>query len=283
MRPVLISIGFLELHAYTVAMAAAVLSGVLLAVRANYRQEHPFPVTPVIGIWIFLGGLIGARIYWIIQYDSIWHIYRGIFFWQGGLVFYGGLFGGLAGGMAYLKWNRVPVLPAADFGIVYLPLAHAIARIGCFLNGCCWGSPTKMPWGVRYPQNTFSGPYFDQLNKGLISSTSTESLPVHPVPLYESGGLLLVFIVLIVLSRKKRPLGALLFSYLCLYGGLRVLVEFFRGDTARSVMSMFTASQTIAFGLFMAGLAGLIWLYFREKYSIAKQLLSSDETGEAKG
>ena len=259
MRPTLISFGFLEIHAYTAAMAIAVVTGVLLAVRANYRQDRPLPVTPVIGIWIFLGGLIGARIYWILQYDTVLHLYRAIFFWQGGLVFYGGLMGGGAGGVGYAKWNKVPVLPACDLAFVYLPLAHAIARIGCFLNGCCWGSPTNMPWGVRFPQNAFNGPYFHQMNAGLISNTSSQSLPVHPVQLYEAAGLFILFILLRALYTKSQTQGTIFALYFTLYGALRLFVESFRGDSARSLWGFFTASQAIGAILILFGLAFLLF------------------------
>jgi phosphatidylglycerol:prolipoprotein diacylglycerol transferase len=249
MHPTLLSIGPLEFHAYTVMMALAFLVGVLLPVRENYKLEKPYPITPVAGLWVYFGALIGARAYWVLQYDDtpIRHLYTALFFWQGGLVFYGGLIGGVLGAVLYLRANRVPILPIADIVLPYLPLAHAIGRIGCLLNGCCWGAPTRLPWGVSYPKSHW-GAYAQQLEDKLISSAAPHTLPVHPTQLYEALGLFMIFLVMRHRYKRPHPTGAMMLLYPFLYGVLRFITEMFRGDSARPVFRC-TASELIALAL----------------------------------
>lgn len=259
MRPTLLSIGIFEFHAYAVAMALAFLVGVLLPIRENYRREKPYPATPIAGLWVFLGGMLGARIYWILQYDTWRHLHRALFVWQGGLVFYGGLIGGTLGCIAYLKYHKIPLLPAGDIALPYVPLAHAIGRIGCFLNGCCWGAPTGLPWGVSFPHSKY-GVYADHLKENLVAKGAAVSLPVHPTQLYEAAGLLAAFVLLKFVYRRRVREGVLLPLYLLIYGFLRFTTETFRGDSARPLAGM-TVSQVISLGM-MAGagiLAALLW------------------------
>lgn len=254
MRPTLISLGMLEFHAYTFMMAVAFLAAVLLTVRENYKLERPYPVTPVGGLWVYFGALIGARLYWIAQYDALNHFYRAVFFWQGGLVFYGGLLGGVLGGVVYLKYKKAPIVPMADMCAPYLALGHAIGRVGCFLNGCCWGTPTDLPWGIRYPKASW-GAYEQQVKDGLINSHAAASLPVHPTQLYCAAGLLLIFFFLRYVYKRRRHTGFVMLLYLLLYGTLRFAVEFFRGDSPRPVLNM-TVSQTVA--LVLIAVSGLV-------------------------
>lgn len=261
MRPTLISIGFLEFHSYTVALALAFLAGVLLPIRENYRLEKPYPATPMVGLFVFLGALIGARGYWILQYDTWRHLYRAVYVWQGGLVFYGGLIGGVAGCLVYLRVKRIPLLPAADLALPFVPLAHAIGRIGCFLNGCCWGMPTDMPWGVTFPKSRW-GVYAQHLKDGLVKADAPCALPVHPTQLYEMAGLLAIFAIIRYAYKHKSPYrdGSVMVLYPLFYGILRFLVEDFRGDSGRPVFGL-TVSQLISLGMIV--FAGMLWVLLR--------------------
>ncbi len=259
MRPILFHIGPLVFHSYAVAVALAFLTGVLLSIRENYKRKEPFPITPNIGIWIFLGALIGARAYYILQYDAISHLYRALFFWQGGLVFYGGLLGGVFAAIIYLRMHHTPILIAGDIAMPNLALAHAIGRVGCFLNGCCWGAPTTLPWGVSYPRSDY-GAYAQQLRGGLIQSDAATSLPCHPAVLYSSVGLICISFVLRWVYRHKRHDGQVFLLYPVLYGFLRFSTEFTRGDSSRPWFQM-TASQ--CFALSVALLALLLYCILR--------------------
>ncbi len=259
MYPTLLSIGIFHFHSYTAMMAISFLVGVLMPIRENYRLKKPYPVTPIAGIWVFVGGLVGARVYYILQYDDWRHLYYAVFFWQGGLVFFGGLIGGTAACIAYLKWKRIPIPIAADFIAPAIPLAHAIGRVGCFLNGCCWGAPTELSWGVCYPHSPW-GAFARQLKDGIITNDAAATVPVHPTQLYAAAGLLVVFAVVRYAYKHKRHDGSVMLLYVLLYGALRFGLEFLRGDSARPSFGM-TVSQVLALAAAAAAASLLILLY----------------------
>ena len=266
MHPTLLKLGPLEFHAYTVGLALAFLFGVLGAVRENYKLEKPYPVTPAGGVWIFFGALFGAKVYWYLQYGGTWtdnegnpfQWYRVFFLWEGGMVFYGGLIGGIVGALAYFKFVGAPILGMGDVGMPFLPLGHSIARLGCFLNGCCWGYPTEGPTGVVFPRHSLA--WRQHIDDGLISGSAQGSLPVHPTQIYESLGLFFIFLTMRFAYKHKHHTGSIVFLYPLLYGVLRFTTEAFRGDSARSVFGM-TVSQTIGLTLFLSAACFYVIMY----------------------
>ena len=148
--------------------------------------------------------------------------------------------------------------PVTDLVIPYVALAHAFGRLGCFLNGCCWGCDTALPWGVPYPKSSWSA-YHQQLVDGLITREAAASLPIHPVQLYETLGLLVIFAVLRMVYRRGPRTGTVMLGYLAGYGALRFLVEFLRADSGHPLLGL-TASQGVAAAMLAVGLAGLLWL-----------------------
>lgn len=239
MRPVLFHVGGMSFHSYTVMFSLAFLVGTILTVRANFRRAHPFPITTMAGVWAFAGGLLGAKVWYWAQYGEWADLKWGEFLLTSGLVFFGGLVGGVVAVVLYLRLVGAPVIPVGDLALPYVALAHGIARIGCFLNGCCHGSHTTVPWGVPYPK-----------------SLPAASLPVHPVQLYETLGLLVLFAGLRLLYRRNPRTGTVMLGYLAGYGALRFVTEFFRGESHRHPPG-FTASQYVALGLLVVGVAGL--------------------------
>lgn len=243
MRPVLIEIGIFQLHSYVVCMALGLLVGVYLGLRENNRLPNPYPVTGKVGIWGLIGGLIGARIYFVIQYDGLSHLYNAIVFWGGGYVFFGGAIGGAIAVWIYLRRQKVPFLPVSDIGVPYLALGHAIGRLGCFLNGCCWGDLCRTSWGITFPQD--SGVFDNQAVKHLLPVDKATSLPIHPTQLYETLGLLMVFFLLKMIYKDKKYNGQVFLWYFCLYGAWRFFDENFRGDSSHTWFGM-TSSQLIS-------------------------------------
>ncbi len=237
----------LEFHAYTFFLALAFLIGTLLPVRENYKQANPYPITPIGGLWVFFGALIGAKAYWQVQYGDPGDWFRIFRLWEGGLVFYGGLFGGIAGGYLYVRGVGAPVWKVGDLALPFVPLAHGVARLGCFLNGCCWGSRTDVPWAVHYPK-AFYGVFQQQVDAKLIDYTHTHTLGVHPSQLYESAGLLLIFFFMRWAYKRPHRTGEIMLLYPLCYGVLRFLTEATRGDSERPILSALTASQGVAIG-----------------------------------
>ena len=258
MHPLLFSIGGLKFHSYTVMFALAFLAGTLLPARENFRRAEPFPVTTMGGIWVFFGALVGSKVYWWVQYGEWADLKWGAFLVSGGLVFYGGLIGGVLAGVTYVRWCRAPLGPVADLVMPYVALAHAIGRLGCFLNGCCWGGVTALPWGVSYPRTGWNA-YHQQLEDGLLHKGAKCSLPVHPTQLYEAAGCVVIFLVLRHLYRKNLPTGMIVSLYFLFYGMLRFVTESFRGDSARPLLGL-TVSQLVALTLVAVGMAASGWI-----------------------
>lgn len=254
MHPIFYSTGELKFHSYTVMMTLAFLIGTIGPIWLNRRLEKPYPATPAGGIWIFLGGILGAKIWWVIQYGDA-SDYRYLqFIVTGGLVFFGGLFGGIVAAIIYLRLLKIPVIFAADIIAPFMALAHGIGRIGCYLNGCCWGALTKFdyPWAVQFPKG--SSPFRNQLSNKLVTRDDLYSMPVHPTQLYETAGNFVIFVILMIIYKKHKHTGVVALSYVTMYGGLRFVTEMFRGESARPVFGLLTASQTVALTMLVLGL-----------------------------
>ena len=252
MHPTLLKLFGLDFHAYPAMLALAFLTCTLMTVRNLQHRDPPVEGSSHGGLWVFIGALLGAKAYWILQYSEPRYLWRTVFIWEGGLVFYGGLMGGLLALVAYVKAYNLPFWVVLDAAAPSLALGEAITRVGCFLNGCCWGRPSSVPWAVAFPRH--SHPFDQQAADGLITSAASESLPVHPTQLYMTFGLLLVFALLMLAARKQGPAGQVAALYLLLYGILRFTVESFRADSVYSVAGM-TVSQGISLGLALAGVA----------------------------
>ena len=103
--------------------------------------------------------------------------------WEGGLMLYGGYFLAIAGGIVYARRANLLVWRAADAAAPSMALGIGIGRIGCFLNGCCFGLPTHLPWGVRFPAGSYSTFAFpgEALQPSQLSLLATQVLRVHHV------------------------------------------------------------------------------------------------------
>jgi phosphatidylglycerol:prolipoprotein diacylglycerol transferase len=215
-----------------------------------------------------LGGIVGARAFYVLDNwaafaGNPWRILR---IDLGGLTFYGGLAGGAAGFLAAVRKRRLPVRLTLDVAASVMPLGHALGRVGCFLNGCCFGKVTSAWTGVRFPRivdatNTLVGslPYMEQLQHGLITETQTRSLPVHPTQLYEAAYNLAIFAVLSLLFTRRRRPGDIGWLYLVLYGASRFTNEFFRADTAPvASLGGLTIFQAISAAAVLLGVAMLV-------------------------
>ncbi len=272
MRPEPFRIGGLTFHAYWTLLAAAVLVCTLLAVRESRRRREGFVLPPQIGVWGLLGALAGARLFFAIQHTPPDQWWRAIFLWEGGLTLYGGVLGGALAAGLFLKRAGIPWIPVFDIMAPYMALGEAIIRVGCFLNGCCWGRPTSLPWGLSFPAG--SAVFVDHALAGRIDpAVATTTAPLHPTQLYQVVGLLVVAGLLkMLLARKPFP-GAVALGYLALYGVLRFGIEFLRDDSARSVFGL-TVSGAISAVLAVAGTTLFFALASRRKRRSAEPPVS---------
>jgi phosphatidylglycerol:prolipoprotein diacylglycerol transferase len=171
-------------------------------------------------------------------------------FWNGGLTYYGGLFAALLVGYWFVRREGFPLLKAADVAGLVLPIGLFFGRIGCFLNGCCFGSPTDHVFGVSFPP--WSAASHEQWEVGLLDSPAVPSLAVHPTQLYEALGCLAIAAVLIVAVHPKKTFdGQVVLLSLASYAGLRFVLEFWRADDRGGFLSLST-SQLIALAVIAA-------------------------------
>ena len=144
--------------------AAALWLAIRRARRARIASEHLLDL----GLWMLLAGVIGGRVLFVVMF---WDQMQGpldlIAIWRGGLVLYGGVIGAMAALLVFALRHRLPLLRLLDLLAPAVILGVGIGRIGCFMNGCCWGDPTLVPWAVSFPVG--SPPYLEHLQRGLVS------------------------------------------------------------------------------------------------------------------
>jgi phosphatidylglycerol:prolipoprotein diacylglycerol transferase len=258
MHSELFSIGGLVIRGYGLMMALGFILGLVSWVRVGRGSGRDFTYCSDLLFWVMVSGIAGARaVYVLFEWDYYrkypWLILR---IDQGGLVFYGGfLFSALAL-MVFARRHRESLMSLLDFVITSVPLAHAFGRVGCFLNGCCFGRPHASPLGVRFPAGSPVAWY--QMEIGLIPREAAATLPVHPVQLYEAALNVLLYGVVVWHYRRSRREGSTTALYLLAYAVIRFATETFRGDDRLRWQGL-SVSQHVSIGLFLMGVMVLAW------------------------
>lgn len=242
MHPIICKIGPVVIYSYGLILALAFLACTFLIKKEAEKQGFRGGEVVDLSLYLVISGIIGARfLYVLINFeDYLKNPFEIIMLSHGGLVFYGGLILATITGIWFLKKRHLPVLKIGDIVLPYLALGQAIGRLGCLLNGCCYGKLTNLPWGIRFP--------------GHIER-------VHPTQIYESIFLLCIFVILKFLQNKFHKPGQLSIFYFLLYSLGRFLVEFYRGDNPHIFLAL-TFSQLISIILFIIS---LLLLMFRPK------------------
>jgi phosphatidylglycerol:prolipoprotein diacylglycerol transferase len=245
MLPTLFKIGPIPIHSYGLMMAIGFLTALYLARRDAPRFGLDPDRLSDMAFWLLLLGLSGTRVLYIIMFrhEFSWtQPVEWIAIWKGGLVFQGAIPPALAVLYYYARRYNMGFWNLLDVVAPYAALGHAIGRIGCFLNGCCYGQRTDLPWGVSFPRIPFgtsepfafdgSPVYIDHAQRyHFDTSVDQWSYPVHPTQLYSAVGLTMLFFVLIYLRNHWRPFHGSIFTlYFMLYGVFRFFLEMIRGD-----------------------------------------------------
>lgn len=200
------------------------------------------------GLWLILGAIVGARTLYVISYwDRLFEDplfprapWTEVFMVQrGGLVYYGGLIGASLACIAYARRRKLPLWRLADIFAPSIALGYVFGRIGCLMNGCCYGRACRLPWAIRFPEgNPLNPPTF----------------PVHPTQIYDSLLSLGFYFGLAWLYRRKRFDGQVFATYLMGYALLRSFVETFRGDYPDAHLhGGLTPAHWVSIGIFAAG------------------------------
>jgi phosphatidylglycerol:prolipoprotein diacylglycerol transferase len=213
-----------------------------------------------VALWIFAGGILGARGFYVAQYwgTRIHNLWEAIKFWEGGIVLYGSILGGAIGFFVYRALRPFPLRPYLDCIAPSVALGIAVGRIGCFLNGCCFGDLCDIPGlGVRFPAH--SAPWEQHRALGLITADAARSLPVHPTQLYSALDGFMLLAVLSAYYPLRRRDGEVMGLLMVLYPISRFLIEYLRNDEGAFFAGM-TISQNISILSLVGALAYWLWL-----------------------
>ncbi len=261
MNPVIFSLGPLTVRWYGLFMALALIAGFLLISRRTSR----FGLRPEqVGDLLFMAivaGLLGARLFYVVQHwpeylDNPGQIIR---IDRGGLVFFGGFVGATLAGFAFCRVRRWRFAEILDLCIPALPLGHALGRVGCFLNGCCFGRPSASRLAVTYPAAAYPEVLQAQIAQGLLPAGASQPLPVFPVQLLAALLNLAICLFLLKVERRLKRRGQLFALYLIAYSLTRFSVEFARGDHLHQFIGL-TPAQTTAIVVLPIGLAWFLIL-----------------------
>ena len=246
MHPDLFHIGPVTVHSYGTLLMLGFLAGIWLAAREARRRGLPSELAIDLGLWTLVAGVVFARVVFAALNwpDFAADPKRVLFIWrEGGLSFHGGLLGGVLAGALLARRRRISFWTLGDITAPVLALGYAIARIGCLLNGCCYGAPTALPWGVRFP--VFP-------DAGICTQAS------HPTQIYSSLGSLVILAILLKARARLPARGQLFCLYLALYSVLRSAIEVLRRDyTATRFFDGITQAQAASGVILLAALIGI--------------------------
>lgn len=239
-----IDIGGRTFGTYGLCMVIGLFVAGALTYRKGKSQGFIIEDILIIGAFALAFGLVcGGGMYVFVTYSIdqiVAFIRQGDFrFLSGGIIFYGGLIGGVLGALLGIRVTRTPLMVVEHSVVPFIPLGHAIGRIGCVLAGCCHGFAYDGPLAIYYPHSV----------SGL--SPDQGYFPVQPLESLLNVG---ICFVLLRLEKKCKKPYSLLFCYLSIYAVCRFCLEFLRGDLIRGAWAGFSTSQWVSIGLlFISG------------------------------
>jgi phosphatidylglycerol:prolipoprotein diacylglycerol transferase len=242
----LFDIGPFSIHTYGLALAAAFWLGIELSAReARRRGMDPVQIVDL-GIVVLISSVAGSRLFYVLGHLDQ---YRGnpldVFkVWEGGLTFYGGLIAGVIFGIGFLRLKRQPVLQAIDVVAPQIALGIAIARIGCFMNGCCFGTESHLPWACKFPPDSQAG-------------WILPGVGLHPTQLYSTLANFGIFLFLRRRLQADHVPGTIFFAFLMAYGIWRFVIDFLRYYEESMYLRIggagITYNQMLSIGLIVLG------------------------------
>lgn len=204
MHKIALQLGGFTLHWYGVLVAAGFLAGIWTASRRAPRAGIHAEKIVDAGPWLIIGGIVGGRVLYVVSYwersfasEPWWEIFM---VQHGGLVFYGGFIGAMLAAIFYTRRKKIPFWPFVDVFAPSLALGHALGRLGCLMNGCCFGRACNLPWALHYP-----------------GEHETHGTGVHPTQIYEAALNLALYAALAWLFRRRKFDGQIFATYLIAY------------------------------------------------------------------
>ncbi|MCM8777861.1 MAG: prolipoprotein diacylglyceryl transferase [Candidatus Omnitrophica bacterium] len=245
MHPEFLKIGSFVIYWYGVFVAAGVLVGGFIFQKTSYRQGYSPQFISNLLFFVVIWGLLGGRALHILVHLS--YYYRNPFdiirIRNGGLAVEGAVITVLIFLNIYSRIKKFNTREMLDIIALSTPLGQAIGRLGCFLNGCCYGRPTGIFSGVKFP-------------------FSAEK--VHPTQLYYSALYILLFFFLKSLYKRRLKPGIVFSSYILGFSLIRYLVDMLRGDLSPTFTGLYP-TQVVAIVLFIIGVTSLLRIFFERR------------------
>lgn len=242
MHRILFSIGGLNVYSYGVFLALGFIVAVFVA-RYRFEEQYKNPdIILDLVLAAVVGGILGARIFYVVGHWSYYIAHKSEIFKinMDGLVFYGGLLLGLALTLVIGRWKKLRFWTTMDLAGLCVPLALAFGRIGCLLNGCCYGKVTSLPWGISYPAAS-----------GIIGAR-------HPTQIYELFLDLTLFGLLWWKKDSFEREGTIFWLFAIGYAVIRFTMEFFREHSTAGAAFGF---QMMSLALFVVAAVVLLFRY----------------------
>jgi phosphatidylglycerol:prolipoprotein diacylglycerol transferase len=233
-------LGPLQVRFYGIAYVIAFIAGTGLASRHLDRKGVPRSVTGDIAFWAIVFGLIGARLYFVVQSGWYWYLTHPLHIfaiWEGGMAFFGAIFAALIVLIVMARRHHINFWDLLDAGVLFASIGQPIGRLGNVLNGEILGPPSNLPWAIRYTNPASMAPHL--------------GVAYQPANLYEAMGTLAILGVLLYLRRRGVPPGILGLTYLVLYPISQLILFYWRTDYE---------TPAILWGLKQAQLTSLVML-----------------------
>jgi phosphatidylglycerol---prolipoprotein diacylglyceryl transferase len=261
-NPVIFHIGSLEVQWHGLMIMLGIIAAVIIISPEARKKGIPQSFIYGVTIWAVIGGIIGARLFHIMDNfdlyrDHLWKIFE---IQEGGLAAWGGLIGGTLATVIYVKcFNKqnINLSQFVDIAIPALIVAEIIGRIGCTINGDATGHTTSMPWGFIYT---------NPKAQALVPSHSLFNVPTHPYPIYEMIFNFFCLLFLLKIRKKLTVDGMLFWAYAGLYSIGRIWLTMFRKEPI--VFLRMQEAQVVGIITLLISTIALIYLWRKKKATL---------------
>ena len=261
-NPVAFTIGSFSLRWYAVMVILAVVFLVWWSIRFAKAAGYDKDFILGAALWAIPLGIVGSKLVHVVDDLSYYMSHPAGIASPGGFAIFGAILGALLGVWIYSRIRHVPFASLGDVMAPGIILAQAIGRVGCTINGCCYGAPSYLPWAVTWTH---------------INTYAPMGIPVHPTQVYELLWDLLVFAILWWLLRGRvKQTGTLFAAYLALYSLGSFSIRFLRGDVS-TFAGVFNEGQVISLLVFIVAAGFLIKQLLASSRSVWRDHAATDE------